>query len=133
MWSLADATLQDMLISDAKRREAQSMLIFTQEAIVPHELNLSVWRFLPATRADMERVDPSISRAQLAALPVVLRQGNTPLSEYQKIFGSHVTRRKINSFRALLQGMLEDTAKYQCWENDIQALLLDLDKIDVSF
>ena len=114
------------------------MLIFTQEALVPQELNLSVWRFfamemMTATRAAGEFVDPSIARAQLASLPVILRSGNTPLSEYHKIFGRDVTRRKINNCRALLQGMLEDTAKYQCWENDIQALLLDLDKIDASF
>ena len=138
MSSLADAILEDMLLSVAQRREAQSMLIFTQEAIVKDELNLSVWRFfafemMTANRAVSERVDTSIARAQLASLPVVLRTGNTPLSEYHKIFGSHVTRRKIGSFRAFLQAMLEDTAKYQCWENDIQALLLDLDKIDASF
>ena len=39
---------------------------------------------------------------------------------------------------AILEDMLLSVAqrreaKYQCWENDIQALLLDLDKIDGSF
>ena len=138
MSSLADAILQDMLMSDAKRREAQSMLIFTQEAIVKDEINLSVWRFvafefMTAGRAFCENIDTSIARAQLASMPVVLRQGNMPLSQYHTIFGSHVTRRKIGSFRALLQAMLEDTAKYQSWENETQALLLDLEKIDQSF
>ena len=102
------------------------------------EINLSVWRFfawemMTATRAASENIDTSISRAHLASMPVVLRPGNMPLSQYHKIFGSHVTRRKIGNFRALLQAMLEDTAKYQSWENDISALLLDLDKLTKAF
>ena len=138
MSSLADAIQHDMLMSDAKRGEAQSMLIFTQEAIVKDEINSSVWRFvalefMTAGRAVCEKVDTSIARAQLASMPVVLRQGNMPLSQYHTIFGRHVTRQKICNLRSLLQQMVEDTAKYQNWENDIQALLLDLEKIDQSF
>ena len=137
MSSLADAIQHDMLMSDAKRGEAQSM-IFTQEAIVKDEINASVWRFvafefMTAGRAVCEKVDTSIARAQLASMPVVLRQGNMPLSQYHTIFGRHVTRQKICNLRSLLQQMVEDTAKYQNWENDIQALLLDLEKIDQSF
>ena len=137
MSSLADAIQHDMLMSDAKRGEAQSM-IFTQEAIVKDEINSSVWRFvafefMTAGRAVCEKVDTSIARAQLASMPVVLRQGNMPLSQYHTIFGRHVTRQKICNLRSLLQQMVEDTAKYQNWENDVQALLLDLEKIDQSF
>ena len=45
MASLADVILEDMLISEPKRREAQTMAIFTQESIVKEGINHSIWRF----------------------------------------------------------------------------------------
>ena len=138
MASLADAILGDMLISEPKRRESQTMAILLQEGIRKEDINHSVWRFfaweiMTATRAAANNIDPSMARAELAGMPVALREGRYPISEFHKVFGVAVTRRKVGALRDVLKSILEDTAKYQSWENDITALLLDLDKIDDSF
>ena len=83
-----------------------------------------------ANRAAALSENTSMARAELGGMPAVLREGRFPMSELHKIFGIQVTRCKVGSFRELLKAMVEDTAKYQRWENDIQALLLDLDEID---
>ena len=54
------------------------------------------------------------------------------MSELDYIFGLQHTRYRIDCLRAVLTDMLEP-AKYQSWENDIQALLLDLDKIEKTW
>ncbi len=137
MASLADTILEDPYIGEPQRRQAQTMAIFLQESIRKHEINQSVWRFfafelMTATRADANNINTSMARAELAGMPVVLRDGQFPMSDFQRVFGVEITRRKVDSLRNFLKAMLDDTA-YQSWENDIQALLLDLDKVDNSF
>ena len=119
---------------DAKRREAQSNVDLHAGSHCAARAQLERVAFLACHARWYGKGWPVniAGSARSLACSVTSRQ-TRPCPSIKKIFGSHVTRRKINSFRALLQGMLEDTAKYQCWENDIQALLLDLDKIDVSF
>ena len=87
---------------------------------------------MTATRADANNINTSMARAELAGMPVFLRDGQFPMSNFQRVFGVEITRRKVDSLRNFLKAMLDDTA-YQSWENDIQALLLDLDKVDNSF
>lgn len=91
------------------------------------------WELMTANRAAAHNMNTSMARSELAGMPAGLREGRFPMSELHKIFGIQVTRRKVDSLREFLKAMLEDEFSYQRWENDIQALLLDLDKIDKSF
>ena len=135
MDSLADAVLNDILMTEAKRLDAQTVAIFVQENILKEELNHSTWRFfawemMTANRAAANNINTSMARAELAG--TVIREGRRPMSELDYIFGLQHTRYRINCLRAVLTDMLEP-AKYQSWENDIQALLLDLDKIEKTW
>ena len=140
MGSFADAILDDNRISEPKRLEAQAIAIFVQENISKEEINHSTWRFLAwelmtANHAAADKMNTSMARSELAGT-VSLREGRFPMSELHKIFGIRVTRRKVDSLREFLKAMLEDELSswiYQRWENDIQAVLLDLEKIDKSF
>ena len=85
---------------------------------------------MTANRAAANNINTSMARAELAG--TVLREERRPLSELGYIFGLQYTCHRVDSLRAVLTDMLEP-AKYQSWENDIQALLLDLDKIEKTW
>ena len=71
----------------------------------------------------MTDINTSMARAELA------HTWRTKAHVWTIIFGLQYTRYRIDCLRAVLTDMLE-AAKYQSWENDIQALLLDLDEMD---
>ncbi|MCV6575826.1 MAG: hypothetical protein OIF58_08840, partial [Cohaesibacter sp.] len=126
-----------ILISEAKRLEAESIALFVAEHIVKEEINQSTWRFfawelMTANRAAADGTNTSMARAELAGMCAVIREGRRPMFELGRVFGPQYTRHRIDSLRELLTAMVE-AEKYQRWENDINALLLDLHKIDNSF
>ena len=50
---------------------------------------------MTVTRAADDNKNTSMARAELAGMPVVLREGRFPVNQFHKVFGIQVTRRKV--------------------------------------